>query len=150
MRSPGRNTVLSLVFAFPAVVFFGARIPVTAQLEVVESTVIEDTELLPPLDEPFPDMQEPSVRQIPDFGTSVTFFRDLDGDSIPDMVVGSPVDDDGGEDRGAIWILFLNEDKTLREFQKISDTEGGFEGGLRNRDRFGSSVAALGDEEEAR
>jgi len=33
----------------------------------------------------------------------------------------------------------------VRSHQKISDTEGGFDGRLDNDDRFGFSVTALGD-----
>src|ERR687891_439524 len=37
------------------------------------------------------------------FGLSITSAGDLDGDNIPDMVVGAGGDDDGGNDRGAVW-----------------------------------------------
>ena len=30
--------------------------------------------------------------------------------------------------RGAVWVLFLNNDGTVKSHQKISDTEGGFTG----------------------
>ena len=61
------------------------------------------------------------------------------------MVVGAGDDDDGGSNRGAVWVLFLNADGTVSSHQKISDTEGGFTGTLDNSDNFGSSVAGLGD-----
>jgi hypothetical protein len=44
-----------------------------------------------------------------------------------------------------VWVLFLNTDGTVKSHQKISDTEGGFDGILDNVDRFGVSVASLGD-----
>ena len=50
-----------------------------------------------------------------------------------------------GADRGAVWMLFLNTDGTVKSHQKISDTEGGFTGTLDNEDHFGNSVASLGD-----
>ena len=31
-------------------------------------------------------------------------------------------------ERGAVWILFLNADKTVKTHQKISSTHGGFTG----------------------
>ena len=44
-----------------------------------------------------------------------------------------------------MWVLFLNADGTVKAHQKISDTEGGFTGTLDNDDRFGFSVASVGD-----
>ena len=35
---------------------------------------------------------------------------------------GSTHDDDGGENRGAVWVLFLNTDGTVKSHQKISST----------------------------
>ncbi len=79
------------------------------------------------------------------FGWSVTNIGDLNNDGINDLAVGTPTDDDGGEDRGAVWILFMNNDGTVKEHQKISDTEGDFTGTLDNEDFFGSSAANMGD-----
>lgn len=79
------------------------------------------------------------------FGAAVASLGDLDGDGVPDMAVGAERDDDGGTDRGAIWVLFMNADGTVKGEQKISDTEGGFTGVLDNLDRFGVSLANLGD-----
>jgi len=44
------------------------------------------------------------------FGISVTSLGDLNGDWITDIGVGATGDDDGGESRGAVWILFLDID----------------------------------------
>ena len=79
------------------------------------------------------------------FGVSVGSLGDLDGDGVDDLAVGAAFDDDGGMDRGAVWILFLNTDGTVHAHQKISDTQGGFTGTLDNGDWFGTSVASLGD-----
>ncbi len=79
------------------------------------------------------------------FGYSVASLGDLDGDGVGDLAVGAYADDDGGSDRGAVWILFLNTDGTVKSHQKISDTEGGFSGILDDDDRFGYSAASLGD-----
>ena len=46
---------------------------------------------------------------------------------------------------GAVWVLFLNTDGTVKSHQKISDAEGGFVGPLNDGDDFGVSVASLGD-----
>ncbi|MCH8808055.1 MAG: FG-GAP repeat protein [Planctomycetes bacterium] len=79
------------------------------------------------------------------FGASLASLNDLDGDGVGDLAVGAVFDDDGGENRGAVWVLFLNPDTTVKSHQKISDHEGGFTGILDDRDNFGFSAAALGD-----
>ena len=47
--------------------------------------------------------------------------------------------------RGAVYILFLNADGTVRAETKISSTQGGLTGPLDDYDMFGYSVASLGD-----
>ncbi len=56
------------------------------------------------------------------------------------MAVGAIKDGDGGNRRGAVWVLFLNSDGTVKSHQKISSTEGGFTGTLDREDWFGFSV----------
>ena len=79
------------------------------------------------------------------FGTSPAHIGDLDEDGVTDIATGALFDDDGGTDRGAVWILFMNSDGTVKDEQKISDTEGGFDGVLADSDFFGRSVANIGD-----
>ena len=62
---------------------------------------------------------------------------DVDGDGINDIAVGAHRDDDGGSDRGAVYVLFLNGDGT-------SDTAGGLAASLDDSDRF-VAVAGIGD-----
>ena len=62
-----------------------------------------------------------------------------------DIAVGSYKDDDGGQDRGAVYIIFLNDDGTAKSFQKISDTAGGFDGILHDGDEFGNAITNIGD-----
>jgi len=79
------------------------------------------------------------------FGQSVAVLGDLDGDGVPDLAVGAPGSDDGGADRGAVWIVFMNTNGTVKSKQKISSTQGGLGSGLANGDALGRSVALLGD-----
>jgi len=79
------------------------------------------------------------------FGHAISVIGDLDGDGTQDLVVSSHQDDDGGKDRGAVYILFMNRDGTVKSFQKISDTEGGFEGILDDNDQFGHEINTLID-----
>ena len=79
------------------------------------------------------------------FGSAVTAIGDLNEDGFTDLAVGAPGDDDGGTDRGAVWILFLNAEGKVQQYQKISDTTGGFDGNLNNGDQFGSAVASIRD-----
>jgi hypothetical protein len=79
------------------------------------------------------------------FGKSIINIGDFDGDGITDLAVGAPGDDDGGLNSGAIYILFMNDDGTVKSHQKISDSEGNFEGKLLESDRFGRSIANIGD-----
>jgi hypothetical protein len=79
------------------------------------------------------------------FGGSVAALGDLDGDGTGDLAVGASGDDDGGDARGAIWILFLAPDGSVRSYAKISDTQGGFTGTLSDIGIFGRRLAAVGD-----
>ncbi|MCH8881337.1 MAG: FG-GAP repeat protein, partial [Planctomycetes bacterium] len=84
-----------------------------------------------------------------EFGTEVASLGDLDGDGVGDLAVGARLDDDGGggsnANRGAVWVLFLEQDGTVKSHQKISSAEGGFTGILDDGDFFGSSATSLGD-----
>ncbi|MBU8922299.1 MAG: FG-GAP repeat protein [Bacteroidales bacterium] len=79
------------------------------------------------------------------FGSSLGELGDLDGDGVEDLAVGAFGDDDGGSSRGALWILFLNTDGTVKSYQKISDTAGNFTGTLDDVDYFANSITNLGD-----
>ena len=78
-------------------------------------------------------------------GNAVTAIGDIDGDTITDIAVGAYEDDDGGLERGAVYILMLNANGTVKNQHKISFGTGGFGGVLDNGDHFGSSVANVGD-----
>lgn len=87
---------------------------------------------------------------------------DLDQNGVSDLAVGAYRDDDGGTDRGAVWILYLSYDSgtdvvQVQSHKKISDLHGNFSSSphcnpdstisdpLANDDRFGTGIALLGD-----
>jgi hypothetical protein len=78
------------------------------------------------------------------FGSSLAAPGDLDGDGVPDLLVGAPFDDDVG-DTGAVWVLLLTPAGGLKTTHKLSATQGGLGGGLATGDRFGAAIAVFGD-----
>ena len=79
------------------------------------------------------------------FGTSVAPLGDLDGNQVRDIALGAQGDSESGAPRGAIWILYLNTDGTIKGHQKINEVTGNFLGKLDNGDSFGRGIAAMGD-----
>jgi cysteine-rich repeat protein len=79
------------------------------------------------------------------FGSAVASIGDLNGDGIVDLAVGAMDDDDGGPARGAVWILFMKADGTVKGHQKISMEHGLFEGQLEDGDAFGRAISVVGD-----
>ncbi|MCP3885280.1 MAG: hypothetical protein GY700_07370, partial [Propionibacteriaceae bacterium] len=65
-------------------------------------------------------------------------------DGIMDLAVGASWDDDGGAERGAVYVLFLNADGTVKTEQKISSTTGGLTGSHDTAAYVGVSVAGVG------
>jgi plastocyanin len=86
----------------------------------------------------------PTLANDDSFGSSVSGVGDLDGDGVADLAVGTDGDDTGGPDRGAVYMLLMNADGTVKRSTKIAS---GAAGGptLANDARFGSSVSSVGD-----
>ncbi len=82
-----------------------------------------------------------------DFGTATASLGDLDGGgpSVHAIAVGAALDDDGGIDRGAVYILFLNSGGTVLTTQKISDLHGNFNDFFSDFDEFGGALSGMGD-----
>src|SRR5262245_44036119 len=82
-----------------------------------------------------------------DVGSSLSYLGDLDGSgpSVAALAVGAAGDDDGGLNRGCVYILFLDSAGMVLSYQKISDTEGNFPAPIDNADEFGGTVVGLGD-----
>ena len=79
------------------------------------------------------------------FASEIAVLDDFDGDGIRELAIGSIFDDDGGIDRGAVYIMYANTDGSIRTSVKISQTSGGFGGTLGDGDRFGGGIAWMGD-----
>ncbi len=86
----------------------------------------------------------PSLANDDRFGSSLSALGDLDGDGVTDLAAGAIHDDTGGSDRGAVHVLFMNANGTVKSSQKIASGTGGGPT-LANGGRFGVSVASLGD-----
>ncbi len=78
------------------------------------------------------------------FGAALTTIK-LSNDRIAALVVGAPGSDVGGDDAGAVWILFLDASGQVSDTVLITTGLAGFTGALGGRDGFGSALAALGD-----
>ena len=77
------------------------------------------------------------------FGYSVANIGDLDGDGVNDLAVGATLDNEGGVERGAVHIIFMNTDGSVDSTVEInSSTTNGPT--LTNGDQFGISVANIG------
>jgi hypothetical protein len=88
------------------------------------------------------------------FGHSLAHLGDIDGDGSTEIAIGTPRDDTGGQDVGAVWIVSLNPDGTVKQkgvpstpqVVKIGDNIGGFPDGLLDADdEFGISLGTLPD-----
>jgi gliding motility-associated-like protein len=79
------------------------------------------------------------------FGASITIIGDLDSDGVKDYAVSAHEDDDGGTNRGAIYILFMNSNGTVKSKQKLSDTDGNFSYTLNDYDFLGMGLEGIGD-----
>ncbi len=77
------------------------------------------------------------------FGWSVDTIGDLNNDGVIDLIVGIPRMQ-GGNGRGHVMVLFMNNNGTVNSFKIIGQNDGGFNDNLDNT-LFGYSVAGIGD-----
>ncbi len=79
------------------------------------------------------------------FGVSVEYLGDFNNDGYTELAVGCHFDDDGGLNKGSIFILSLDTGGAVVNYSKISDTQGNFSGVLNTGGKFGISIAKIGD-----
>ena len=77
------------------------------------------------------------------FGSSVTALGDIDGDGTGDLAVGAYRNDAGGNDTGAVYILFMDSDGTVNSVKKLTNSTDSLS--LSAGNEFGNSVAGAGD-----
>jgi len=80
------------------------------------------------------------------FGSAIA-AADTDGDGDNELIVGAEGDEgtDGGQFRGAAWIVRLNEDLSVQSADRVSQSDGGFAGTLDDGDSFGAALLAVPD-----
>lgn len=86
-----------------------------------------------------------------EFGESLLNLGDIDGDGITDIVVGSENDYSDerelglttGEGHGSLYVLFMNNNGTVKEYQQISNLHGNLTDGTITND-YWSNVGAFG------
>jgi hypothetical protein len=74
------------------------------------------------------------------FGHAMCAPGDLNGDGIPDLITGA-----NQQNEGEGYILYLNEDKTVKTYTKIDELEGGFDFTFGAEERFSRSISFVGD-----
>src|SRR3989339_32560 len=85
----------------------------------------------------------PTLANNDQYGDSLEGIGDLNGDGIPDLAVGSK-GDNGGTDRGSMFLHFLNRDGSIKSTVEVNDsTLNGPE--LSDSDFYGCSITNLGD-----
>jgi hypothetical protein len=78
------------------------------------------------------------------FGAAVAGIGDLDADGVGDLAVGASGDDETGNDAGAVWILLLNPDASVKASRKIPGNSLR-PAGLKADGAFGVALASVGD-----
>lgn len=78
------------------------------------------------------------------FGASITSLGDIDGDGIIDVAIGAPGDSTSEAERGAVYIVRLRSDGSVKSTTKIAHTLNGGPA-LQNGDGFGMSLTSPGD-----
>jgi hypothetical protein len=74
------------------------------------------------------------------FGHAMCAAGDIDGDGITDLITGA-----NQQSEGWGYVLYLNENKTVKSFIRINNTDGGFGLTLGSGDRFSRSISFVGD-----
>lgn len=77
-------------------------------------------------------------------GSSLSFVGLDDNDDVV-FAIGSRYANDGGLEKGAVWIVTMNPDGHVKNWDKLSETQGPFTARLDEREHFGASLAPVLD-----
>ncbi len=88
-----------------------------------------------------------SLSGVSNFGSALVGLGDVDGDGVEDIAVGAPGEIVGGNATGSVYILYMRDTGLVKTGHEISAGLGGFTGALADDDRFGSSLALIGDQD---
>lgn len=77
------------------------------------------------------------------FGTAVGALGDVDGNNVPDLAVGAPFDDGGGNNRGAFYVLFMEADASVSSITKVGHGLAGFSPDLEDQGQFGFAITPV-------
>lgn len=101
---------------------------------------IKITEGLNGFNETLDDAINPNGTYGAQFGHAMCAAGDIDGDGIQDLITGA-----NQQNEGNAYVLYLNADKTVKSFDKISAIDGDFNLDLGADDRFSRSISYVGD-----
>lgn len=76
---------------------------------------------------------------------SLAAIGDVDGDGVIDVALGGGRGERQDRMRGAVWIVFLERDGSVRATRKFSSLTGGFRQRFIDSESFGRDLAAPGD-----
>ncbi len=80
-----------------------------------------------------------------EFGRGYALLDDWDGNGVRELAVAATLDDDGGENSGAFYVLFMNRDGTVLSHQKVSRLSGNLNAPIVANDTFAMSLSRIGD-----
>lgn len=77
------------------------------------------------------------------FGNGMCIPGDLDGNGIPELLVGAPGDNAAGKGKGALHLLYLGTEGEVIQHKKFTPGDPGIKLPLDAEDQFGSSLATI-------
>lgn len=110
----------------------------TANYNVVSK--IKITEGLNGFEDTLTSSTNPNMTSGASFGHSMCAPGDLNGDGVPDLITGA-----NQQNEGWGYILYLNNDKTVKTYTRINNADGGFGLNLLPEERFSRSISFIGD-----
>ncbi len=79
------------------------------------------------------------------FGGSLSYFPDMDGDGIPELLVGSPGRNTGFNNAGRVYLLYLKSDGNVKSYIQLDNDTPLLSGELASNQLFGTSLTYLND-----